>query len=401
MTNTARPSRRSFVRSGAAAVAAGVTGFPAIVRAQERTIKIGVMFSYSGDNAAAGKNLDAALGAFVKQHGTTVAGRKIELIKRDTGNPNPETIRRITQDLVLNDKVSMIMGLTYSPEVIAMGPISSQIKMPVFNVNASTSNILKDAPYIARFGFTNGQLAYPIADWAYKNHIRDVFVMVSDYVAGIGSGQAFAKAFQSKGGRIMGELRVPLFAKDFSPYVQRIRDEKPPAVFIFLPSGSAPLQFLRELRNAGLQKQTTVLAVGSVVEEDTLDVVGDEAIGLISSYNYSMSHDSPLNKRFVKDFQAAAGNNLRPNYAGIAGYDTIAAVYDVIERQNGEINADRTMQLVKGLRIQSPRGPIMIDASTRDIVQNIYIRRTEKRKGMIVNTEILTYPMVRDPDETY
>lgn len=389
-------SRTTF----AAGAAAAAFGFPAIVRAQSPSIKIGVMFSYTGDNAPAGKELDAALATFQKQHGDTIAGRKIELVRRDTGNPSPDTVRRLAQELIVNEKVALILGLTYSPEVMAIGPVSTQAKMTVFNVNSSTSNILKDSPYLSRFGFTNGQLAYPLADWAYKQGIRDVYSMVSDYVAGIGSGAAFAKAFTALGGTMSGDLRVPLFAKDFSAYVARIKDAKPHAVFVFLPSGSTPALFLRQFRESGLAQSTRVLAVGSVVEEDTLDVVGDEAIGLISSYNYSMTHNSALNRRFVRDFQAIAPG-LRPNYAAIAGYDALAAVYRVLQSQNGSADPDKTMALLKTFKMESPRGPIQIDPSTRDIVQNIYIRRTEKAGSQIVNTEIATYPMVRDPEETY
>jgi branched-chain amino acid transport system substrate-binding protein len=389
-------SRKAFV-AGAAALPVAA---PAILRAQPSTIRIGVMFSYSGDNAAAGKELDTALATYQAQHGDTIAGKKIELVRRDTGNPNPETVRRFAQDLILNEHVSLILGLTYSPEVIAMGPVSTQAKMPVFNVNASTSNIFKDAPYISRYGFTNAQLAYPLADWAYKHGVREVYSMVSDYVAGIGSSAAFGKAFTALGGKMTGDLRVPLFAKDFSPYVARIRDAKPQAVFIFLPSGSAPGLFLKQFRESGLAQTTTVLAVGSVVEEDTLDVVGSEAIGLISSYNYSMTHNSTQNREFVRAFTRISPG-LRPNYAAIAGYDAMAAVAHVLRAQNGSVDPDHTMQLVRGLKLDSPRGPISIDAQTRDVVQNIYIRRTEKIGNTIVNTEIATYPDVKDVEETY
>jgi branched-chain amino acid transport system substrate-binding protein len=381
---------------------AGAAALPVAARAQgPAPLKIGVMFGYSGDNAASAKLFDAAVAAYMRRHGDTIAGRPVQLIKRDTGNPDPETIRRVASDLILNDKVKLILGLTFSPEVIAMGPISTQTKMPVFNVNSSTSNIIKDAPYISRYGITNGQMVYPLADWASKQGIRSIYIMVSDYVAGISCGQEFAKAFQAKGGQIAGELRVPLFAKDFTPYVTRLADAKPEALFIFLPSGSGPLQFLQTLHASPLAHETRVLGVGSVVEEDTLDIVADEAIGLITSYDYSMSHDSPLNRQFVADFQAAAGAKLRPNYAAIGGYDALGAIYTVVQAQKGDVDPDRTMQLVRGLRLQSPRGPLVVDPGTRDVVQNVYIRRTEKRAGAMVNAEIVTYPSVKDPTETY
>jgi branched-chain amino acid transport system substrate-binding protein len=372
--------------------------------ADQPPIKIGVMFSFSGDNARAGEALNFGIATFQKEHGDTVAGRKIELVRRDTGQMNPETAKRVAQELIINDHVDLIMGIAYSPEAVAVGLVSTEAKMPVFIVNSTTVNIMKDAPYMSRYGMTSGQLTSPLALYAYTHGIRNIYTLESDYSTGIDAGDSFTKAFTALGGKVIGDVRPPLFSKDFTAYIQRVKDAqpKPDGVFAFIPSGSGPAQFMRTWKEMGLDaKGITLIGEGGLVGEDDLLAIGDAAQGLITSFHYSAIHPSALNARFVKDYLAVSGQGIRPDYAALAGYDTLAAIYKVIELQSGKIDPDRTMQLVRGLKLESPRGPIMIDPSTRDIVQNIYIRRTERKDGRMVNTELETYKMVHDPLEKY
>jgi branched-chain amino acid transport system substrate-binding protein len=367
-------------------------------------LKRGVMFSFSGDNARAGEGLNFGLAAFQKEHGDMVAGRKVELIRRDTGQMSPETARRIAQELIINDHVDIIMGIAYSPEAVAVGLVSTQAKMPVLIVNSTTINIMKDAPYMARFGMTSGQLTSPLALYAYTHGLKNVYTLVSDYQTGIDAGESFTKAFTALGGKVIGDVRPPLFAKDFTPYIQRVKDAnpKPDGVFAFIPAGSGPAQFMRTWKEAGLDaKGITLIGEGGLVGEDDLLAIGDAAQGLITSFHYSAEHPSALNDRFVKDYLAVSGQGIRPDFAAVAGYDTLAAIYKVAELQGGKIDPDRTMQLLRGLKLESPRGPIMIDPQTRDIDQNIFIRRTERKDGRMVNTEFQTYKMVKDPLENY
>jgi branched-chain amino acid transport system substrate-binding protein len=371
---------------------------------EQPPLKVGVMFSFSGDNARAGEGLNFGLAAFQKEHGDTVAGRKVELIRRDTGQMSPETARRIAQELIINDHVDVIMGIAYSPEAVAVGLVSTQAKMPVFIVNSTTINIMKDAPYMVRFGMTSGQLTSPLALYAYTHGLRNVYTLVSDYQTGIDAGESFTKAFTALGGKVVGDVRPPLFAKDFTAYIQRIKDAnpKPDGVFAFIPAGSGPAQFMRTWKEAGLDaKGITLIGEGGLVGEDDLLAIGDAAQGLITSFHYSAEHPSALNDRFVKDYLAVSGQGIRPDFAAVAGYDTLAAIYKVAELQGGKIDPDRTMQLLRGMKLESPRGPIMIDPQTRDIDQNIYIRRTERKDGRMVNTEFQTYKTVKDPLENY
>jgi branched-chain amino acid transport system substrate-binding protein len=367
-------------------------------------LKIGVMFSFSGDNARAGEGLNFGIAAFQKEHGDTVAGRKVELIRRDTGQMSPETARRIAQELIINDHVDVIMGIAYSPEAVAVGLVSTEAKMPVFIVNSTTVNIMKDAPYMVRLGMTSGQLTSPLALYAYTHGLRNVYTLESDYQTGIDAGESFTKAFTALGGKITGDVRPPLFAKDFTAYIQRVKDAtpKPDGVFAFVPSGSGPAQFMRTWKEMGLDaKGITLIGEGGLVGEDDLLVIGDAAQGLITSFHYSATHPSALNARFVKDYLAVSGQGIRPDFAAVAAYDTMAAIYKVVELQGGKVDPDRTMQLLRGMKLESPRGPIMVDPQTRDLDQNIYIRRTERKDGRMVNTEFETYKMVKDPLENY
>jgi branched-chain amino acid transport system substrate-binding protein len=377
---------------------------PRVGAADAPPLKVGVMFSFSGDNARAGEALNFGIATFQKEHGDVVAGRKVELIRRDTGQMNPETAKRIAQELIINDHVDLIMGLAYSPETVAVGLVSTEAKMPVFVVNSTTVNIMKDAPYMTRYGMTSGQLTSPLALYAYTHNMKNMYTLESDYSTGIDAGDSFTKAFTALGGKIIGDVRPPLFAKDFTAYIQRIKDAnpKPDAVFAFIPSGSGPAQFMRTWKEMGLDaKGITLIGEGGLVGEDDLRVIGDAAQGLITSFHYSAIHPSALNARFVADYLAVSGQGIRPDYAALAGYDALAAIYKVVDLQHGKVDPDRTLALLRGMKYESPRGPIMIDPQTRDIDQNIYIRRTERKGDRMVNTELETYKMVKDPLENY
>jgi branched-chain amino acid transport system substrate-binding protein len=392
---------RRIAAALAVLVAAGTVAAPA---ADEPPIKIGVMFSFSGDNARAGEALNFGIATYQREHGDTVAGHQIVLVRRDTGNMNPETASRIAQELIVNDNVDLLMGIAYSPETLAVGVVSTQAKKPFFIVNSTTVNILRDAPYLSRYGMTSGQLTQPLAQWAYTHGIKSVYTLESNFSTGLDAADSFSKAFTALGGKIVGDVRPPLFAKDFTPYIQRIKDTqpRPDAVFAFVPSGSGPTQFMRSFKEMGLPDVgIKLIGEGGLVGEDDLPAIGDAAAGVITSFHYSAIHDSALNREFVRDYLAVCNCAIRPDYAAVAAYDTLAAIYKVIALQNGHVDPERTMALVRGLRFESPRGPILIDPKTRDIVQNIYIRRTERKGDRMVNTEFVTYPMVRDPFEDY
>jgi branched-chain amino acid transport system substrate-binding protein len=393
------PLRGLGLRLGALLLALPLAAIPA--QADEPPpIKVGVVFSFTGPSPLGGAELDTAFRVFMDEHGDKIAGRKVELIRRDDTGPAPDVVKRLVQELIVQDKVDILAGISYTPNALAAGGVTTAAKKPLFIVNAATSGILAKAPYLVRFGFTTPQITVPLAQWAAKNGAKSVYVLYSDYGPGVDAGAAFTKTFTAAGGTIAGEVRAPLRNPDFSAYVQRIKDANPDSVFVFLPAGDQPGIFLKAFTDAGLGAAgIKILATGDLTEESSLDTMGDAALGIVTAYHYSDVHDSDLNHAFVKKFEAASGNKLRPDFVGAVAYDVLGAVYHVIEAQGGNVDPDKTMALIKGYKAESPRGPIMIDPETRDIVQNVYIRRVERRDGHLVNAEIATIPMVKDPNE--
>jgi branched-chain amino acid transport system substrate-binding protein len=359
-------------------------------------IKIGVISTYSGP-LQAGKSYDAAFAAFIKEHGDTIAGRKIELIRRDDTGIAPEVARRLAQELIAQEHVDFLAGFGFTPNVMAVGPLTTQAKIPTLIANAATSNIIAGAPYMARFAFTNPQIVGALARWAARHRIKTALAIYQDYGPGIDAGTAFEKIFTSEGGKIVGDLRIPLNNVDYSSYVLRIRDAHPDAVFAMV-NGNGGRPFMDAFTQAGLGKAgVKVLVSQDVVLDENLPGIGDQAIGIVSAGTYSPSHDSALNKQFVRDYKTF--NDSDPDFLSVGAYDCLAAIYKVVAAQNGQIDPDRTMELLKHLKFESPRGPIEVDPQTRDLIENVYIRRTEKRNGRLVNVEIETIPMVRDPLE--
>jgi branched-chain amino acid transport system substrate-binding protein len=361
-------------------------------------IKIGFITSYSGATAAASRVADAAVAAFFAAHGDTVAGRKVVVIRRDDTGPQPEVARRQAQELVVDDKVDFLAGIIFSPNAVAVGQVSAQSKTPFLVMNATQSKLTHGDPYMARFSLTLPQLSAPLAKWALQNNIKSVFAVYLDYAPGIDAAAAFGQAFTAGGGTMLGEVKVPLQSPDFSAYVQRIKDAKPQAVFAFVNANGGGLPFLKAFHDAGLaQAGVKLLATPDLVLESYLPSYGDMADGIISTGNYSAYHPSALNRDFVKAVLKADNNEAPPDYNSVAVYDIMHAIYNVVAAQKGTLDPDKTMQLLRGMAFESPRGPIEIGADSRDIVQTVYIRRTEKRDGKFVNVEIAAYPRSTDP----
>jgi branched-chain amino acid transport system substrate-binding protein len=361
-------------------------------------LMIGMVSTLSGNFAQAAKTDEAAITAFFKEHGDTVAGRKVVIIKRDDGGNAPDTAKRLAQELVVSEHVDFLMGLVFSPNAKAVGDVSTSAKVPTFITNAASNGILESNPYMARFSYTEGQLTVPLAQWALKNNIKTVYTIVLDYATGIDAAAGFVSAYTAGGGKIVGDARVPLNSQDFSAYVQRIKDAHPQAIFAFLSTAGAP--FLKAWDAAGGPATgIKILATGDLTVETNLPIYGDAGLGLITSMNYSAAHKSALNAQLTRDTRAADPSLDGPDFASVATYDVMSAIYKVVEAQHGNLDPDKTMALVRGMKLESARGPIQIDPQTRDIIQNIYIRRVDKVDGKYQNTEIAVYPNVRDPIE--
>lgn len=377
--------------------AAFAVAFAGMVQAQE-PVKVGLVAPFSGVAADYGKQMEAGIKAYFKLHGDTFGGRKIQILVRDTTGPNPEIAKRLAQELVTRDKVDFLAGFGFTPEALAAAPVATEAKVPMIVMNAASSVVTTRSPYIARFSMALPQVSAPMATWAARNGIKKVYTLVADYAPGIDSETAFKNAFTAAGGQVVDSVRVPLRNPDFAPFVQRIKDAKPEAVFMFVPAGEQSIAFMKAFEERGLAKDgIRVIATGDLTDDNVLNAMGDPVVGVITSHHYSAAHDSPENKAFVKAFKEVQKDLARPNFMGVGGYDGMAAIAEVVKRLGGKLDADKAMEILKNMKLTSPRGPISIDPATRDIVQTVYIRRVEKVGGEYYNVEFDKFPDVKDP----
>ncbi|HEX7642939.1 MAG TPA: ABC transporter substrate-binding protein [Burkholderiaceae bacterium] len=363
----------------------------------EDTIKVGLVAPFSGPFADYGKQMQAGINAYMKKNGDHVAGKKIEIIVRDTTGPVPEVAKRLAQELVVRDKVDFLAGFGLTPEALAVAPVAEQAKKPMIVMNAASSVVTTKSNYIARFSMTLPQVAGPVAAWAVKNNIKSAVTLVADYAPGIDAETAFKTNFLGGGGQVIESIRVPLRNPEFAPYVQRIKDDKPQAVFIFVPAGEQGIAFMKTYREKGLAEAgIKVIATGDLTDDHVLQSMGDPALGIITSFHYSAAHDSPENKAFLKTYAEANPGAGKPNFMSVAAYDGMAAIYEVSKKLNGKIDGDKAMAILKGMKLASPRGGIMIDPATRDIVQTVYVRKVEKVGGELQNVEFDKFADVKD-----
>jgi len=367
------------------------------VAAQE-PVKVGLVAPFSGPQGDYGKQMEAGIKAFFKLHGDTFAGRKIQILVRDTGGPNPEVSKRLSQELVTRDNVDFLAGYGFTPEAMAAAPVATEAKKPMVVMNVASSAVTTRSPYIARFSMTLPQVSAPMGTWAAKNGIKTVYILVSDFAPGIDSENAFKKEFEAQGGKVVDAVRTPLRNPDFAPYIQRIKDAKPNAVFVFVPAGEQSISFMKAFEERGLAKEgIRVIGPGDVTDDDVLNAIGEPVVGVITSHHYSAAHDSPENRAFVKAFGEVQKELKRPNFMGVGGYDGMAAIAEVVKKLGNKIDGDQAMEILKNIKLTSPRGPIAIDPATRDIVQTVYIRKVEKRGNEYWNVEFDKFENVKDP----
>lgn len=373
-----------------ALAAAALGGTPAL--AQE-TVKIGLILPMTGPFASTGRQIDGAVKLWMQQNGATVAGKKIEVILKDDAG-TPETTRRLAQELVTNDKVAILAGFGLTPLALATVPIATQAKVPEVVMAAATSSITEQSPFVIRSGFTLPQVTTPLADWAAKNNIRKVVTLVTDYGPGIDAETAFKTRFAANGGQVVESIRVPLRNPDFAPFLQKVADGKPDAVFVFVPSGVGSV-FMKQFAERGLDKSgIKLIGTGDVTDDDILNDMGDVALGVITSFHYSAAHPSPENRAYVDAFKKL--NGMRPNFHSLGGYDGMRMIYKALEATKGNTDGEALINAMKGQSFESPRGPVTIDV-TRDPIQNVYMRKVERVGGELYNVEFATTPAVKDP----
>jgi branched-chain amino acid transport system substrate-binding protein len=359
------------------------------------TVKVGLIMTMTGQQTAVGKQVVAAARLYMQQHGTTVAGKKIELIVRDDAGVADNT-KRLAQELIVNEKVAFIAGMGLTPLAFAVAPLATEAKVPLIDMVAAASIITEKSPYIVRVSFTLPQHSVAIADWAAKNGSKKALTLVTDYAPGVDAETFFKSRFIEAGGTIVDSLRVPLMAPDFAPFLQRAQDAAPDTIFAFIPAGKAGA-FIRQFLERGLDKSgIKLVGVADLTDDDELNGMGDSIIGTVTSGNYSAAHPSAANKAYVEAFKKA-NNGLRPNFISLGGYDGMHLIYEALKKTKGSVDGDALVNAMKGMAWESPRGPISIDPQTRDIVQNIYIRRVEKVNGQLYNVEFLSYNAMKDP----
>jgi len=376
---------------------ATLAALPAQAQSQG-TIRIGVIASFSGPFADYGKQMQGGINAWIAQHGDTVAGKKIQLIYKDSTGPAPEVAKRLAQELVVRDKVDFLAGFGLTPEALAVAPIAQQAKTPMIVMNAATSIITTKSDYIARVSMTLPQISAPMGDWAVKNGIKNVATVVADYGPGIDAEKAFSERLRKNGGKVVEATRVPLRNPEFAPFIQRIKDAKPDAVFVFVPAGEQSIAFMKAYRERGLAGAgIRVIATGDLTDDHVLPTMGDATLGVITTFHYSAAHKSPQNEAFLKSFAKANPDGGRPNFMAVAAYDGMNAIWQVSRKLGGRIDGDKAMAVLKGMKIDSPRGPVTIDAQTRDVVQTVYVRKVEKVDGQLYNVEFDRFVDQKDP----
>ena len=376
-------------------LAAGVLAASAAAQAKDLTV--GLIVPMSGPFAAHGKQITHGIDLYLAEHQQTLGGRKVKLIIKDDTGIAPAVAKRLAQELLVKDKVDILAGFTLTPNAFSVAPLATEAKVPMVVLNAATSSITEKSPNIVRVSMTLPQDTAPMAQWAHANGIKKVYTLVADYGPGHDAEAQFKKTFVALGGQIVGEVRTPVNTPDYAPFLQRIKDAKPDAVFLFVPNGEAGVALAKGYAERGLAAAgIKALATGDVTDEDVLDAMGDSALGMITSFHYSAVHDSPENKAFTAAYAKAFPKD-RVNFVAAAGYDGMHLIDLALAKTQGDASAPAFMAAVKGMKWMSPRGPVEIDPQTRDIIQNVYIRKVQRVNGVLQNVEFDTIKAVKDP----
>ena len=393
MNQTLSIARRRLLRGVAAAAAAVLLSMPALAA---DPLKIGLILPLTGPFASTGKQIEAAARLYIAKNGDTVAGRKVELIVKDDTGLAPETTKRIAQELVVQDKVSILAGFGLTPLALAAAPVATEAKVPMIVMAAATGMIPTRSPFIVRTGFTLPQVTGPIAEWAAKNRIKRVVTMVTDYGPGLDAEKTFVSVFKAAGGEIVESIRTPLANPDYAPFLQRAKDAKPDALFVFVPSGQG-LAVMKQFEDRGLkQAGIRLIGTGDVTDDDLLESMGAPAVGVITSFHYSAAHDSPENKAYV-DGMMKANNGMRPNFHSVGGYDGMHLIYEAVKKAGPTASGEQLVEAMKGMKWTSPRGPMSIDPATRQTIQNVYLREVKMVTGKPWNVEFDKVVNVKDP----
>ncbi|ROR23077.1 branched-chain amino acid transport system substrate-binding protein [Comamonas sp. BIGb0124] len=389
--------RRALLASSVIALAAWVSAtIPA--HAADKLV-VGTILPLSGAFADQGSHYETGMRLYQQVHGSQVAGRDIQIVTRDDQGPGSgDLARRLTQELIARDKAEIIAGYSFTPNAMVAANVLSQAKTPGIVINAMTSVITEKSPYFTRVSATMPMVTYTLGKWATENGIKSAYLIVSDYAPGIDAETWFINGFEAGGGKILGKDRTPLTAMEYGPYLQRAIEAKPDAVFAFNPGGDVSIAFMKQ---AGVRLDGTgikLMVTGDVVDDNLLGAMGTAVKDVISAWHYQADLDNAANQAFIQAFKAKYGAKAVPSYRVVQGYDAMEMIYRTLEKTKGK-TGDAFMEAVKGSEFSSPRGTFSIDPQTRDIIENIYIRRGVLAAGAAMNKRIATIQAVKDPSK--
>lgn len=373
--------------------------FSTVALAQMPVVRIGVITSLTGVAAQSGEQMKAGIDTWLRLHGDTVAGKKLQIIYKDDTGPQADVAKRLATELIGREQADIITGFVFTPNAMAVASVVDRAKKPMVVMNAASSAVTTKSPYITRTSYTIAQSVKPLAEWAYKTGSRRVFSIVSDYAPGLDADTWFSKTFTALGGTVTSSVRVPLTTVDYSAYLQRIKDEKPDAIHVFLPNGQPMVSFIKAYKEKGLDKAGIRFLGGEGwADEDVLSMGGDAMVGIYTAGFYSFSRPGPENAKFLDAFSQTVNGRFKPNFLSVSAYDGMTLIAKTLTKTGGSTDATAFMNAVKGYTSSSPRGTVTIDEKTNDIVQTIYIRRIDKQApGKYVATEIDRYDAVKDP----
>jgi branched-chain amino acid transport system substrate-binding protein len=376
---------------------AGAVCMMATASAQADEVRIGVIASFSGPYSEWGKHIQQATDLYVEQQGGKVGSHTVKVIYRDVGGNNPARARQLAEELVVRDKVQYLAGIEFTPTALAVADVSTQAKIPFVLNNSGTSGIMAKAPYMLRSGYTLWMVDTPLAKWTAEQGAKKVVIAVADYAPGLDAITAFKKSFTEAGGQVAAEIKVPMNTTDFSTYMQKIKDVDAKYLYMFMPIGPMSVGFIKSYAERGLDKAGIKLMATGETEESELPAYGDAATGVVTALHYSEASTSPANQAFVSALQKKYGPSAIPNLASVHAYDAMKMIFEMIRATDGKQDGDKAMAAIKGYAWESPRGPVKVDPDTRELIQNVYIRRIEKVNGAYVNKPFKTYPAIKDP----
>jgi branched-chain amino acid transport system substrate-binding protein len=357
-------------------------------------LKIGVIMSFSGPGASLGRSVNGSIAAWMAMHHDMLGGRKVVLIKRDDAHA-PETARRLAQELIVQEKIDLLLGGSSAPEAVAMGEVSTQAKIPYFIINATVPGILAKAPYAMRTSYLTPDFGPPLAQWALKNGIKTIYAVVADYSSGSDTLSALTDSMAAGGGKVIGSVAVPLNTTDFSSYLLRAKDAKPNAVFGFVGGGPSSINLVKQFGTNGLKSSMKLIGTADLISEELMSAEGEYALDVVTASNYTVDHNSKLNRAYVSLYRQTIANPTpedEPSFIAVQAFDALTAMDHAVSVQKGTIDPVKTIDALRGYTFESPRGMITFDPQTREIHESMYIRRTQRTSdGKFVNAEIAAY----------